>query len=163
MSPICTDAGQHGRLRRGRNLRELEPRHHGTRGRHAPMRFAASSKNAGSTRSSPANPIVRSAFGMTSRLTGAAMSSSAAPAVSRIGDASPALHPLYRRTHAHPEMFGSLAPRRSRLHCFDHASPQVTRIRLRHRPPRIGESMRKDRLIPDHLRVLQIQIRRDPL
>src|ERR1700730_12185352 len=32
----------------------------------------------------------------------------------------PALHPLYRRTHAHPEMFGRLAPRRSRLHCGIH-------------------------------------------
>src|SRR6266852_5641473 len=44
----------------------------------------------------------------------------------------PALQPFYRRTHAHPEMFGRLTPRRSRLHCFDHAFPQVTRIRLRH-------------------------------
>jgi hypothetical protein len=75
----------------------------------------------------------------------------------------PALHPLYRRTHAHPEMFGRLAPRRSRLHRFDHAFPQVTRIRLRHRPPPIGESMHKDWLIPNPLGIPPIQIRREPL
>ena len=48
---------------------------------------------------------------------------------------APALQPLYRRTHAHLETFGRLAPRRTPFHSFDHAFPQVTRIGLRHRPP----------------------------
>src|SRR5580704_16142168 len=47
----------------------------------------------------------------------------------------PALQPLYRRAHAHLETFGRLASRRPRLHRFDNAFPQVTRIGLRHRQP----------------------------
>ena len=47
----------------------------------------------------------------------------------------PALQPLYRRTHAHLETFSRLASRRTAFNSFDYAFPQVTRIRLRHRPP----------------------------
>src|ERR1700682_1245153 len=48
---------------------------------------------------------------------------------------APALQPLYRRRYAHLETFGRLASRRVRLHGFDNAFPQVTRIGLRHRQP----------------------------
>src|SRR5271167_3747786 len=48
---------------------------------------------------------------------------------------APALYPLYRRAHAYLETFGCLVARRSRLHRFDNAFPQVTRIGLRHRQP----------------------------
>src|ERR1700731_472469 len=48
---------------------------------------------------------------------------------------APALQPLYRRRYAHLETFGRLASRRARLHGFDSAFPQVTRIGLRHRQP----------------------------
>src|ERR1700730_13454620 len=48
---------------------------------------------------------------------------------------APALCPLYRRAHAYLETFGCLVARRSRLHRFDNAFPQVTRIGLRHRQP----------------------------
>src|SRR5580692_2706058 len=48
---------------------------------------------------------------------------------------APALQPLYRRRYAHLETFGRLASRRARLHGFDNAFPQVTRIGLRHRQP----------------------------
>src|SRR5579859_1083141 len=77
---------------------------------------------------------------------------------------TPALQPLYRRGHAHIETFRRLASRRARLHGLDNAFPQITRIGLRHRPPRPqGESMRKDSLIAECLRIPPIQIRREPL
>src|SRR4051794_12461473 len=46
---------------------------------------------------------------------------------------APALQPLYCRGHADLETLGRLPLRRSRLHCFDNAFPQVTRIGLWHR------------------------------
>jgi hypothetical protein len=67
---------------------------------------------------------------------------------------------FYSRTHAHPECS---AARRSRLHCFDNAFPQVSRIGLRHRPLRIGQSMPKDSLIFNLPGIPPIQIGREPL
>src|SRR6266852_3987572 len=48
----------------------------------------------------------------------------------------PALQPFDRRTHTDVETLGRLVPRRALdFHGFDDAFPQVTRIRLWHRPP----------------------------
>src|ERR1700755_1651151 len=76
----------------------------------------------------------------------------------------PALQPLDRRCNAHLKAFGRLTPRRARSHGLDNAFPQITRIGLRHRPPRPeGESMHRVSIIANRLRTPQIQIGRKPL
>ena len=69
------------------------------------------------------------------------------------------------RTHAHIEAVGRLAPRRAHLNGFDHAFPQVLRLRLRHRPPphRRIESIPKDTLTHNPMGIPAIKIRREPL
>jgi hypothetical protein len=79
---IRIGTGQHGGLRRGRNLRELDPgitelvADNDT----TPTRFVASSKNVRSKRSSPENQVARRGFATTRRPTRVAMSLSVASA-----------------------------------------------------------------------------------
>ena len=57
----------------------------------------------------------------------------------------PSLQPFNRGTRAQIEALGSFPPRRSRFDCFDHAFPQIIRIRLWHRlDPQKDESMPSD-------------------
>src|SRR5499427_267638 len=75
----------------------------------------------------------------------------------------PAPQPSHRRTRVNTETFRRLPPRCSCFHSLDHAPPQVSRIRLWHRPPLKGESMPEQSLTSNALGIPPIQIGREIL